>query len=204
MHLIGLTGRAGSGKDTVASILLRHRAGARYAFADPLRAEVADAFGVDTELLGDRDLKDRPHEALRLSRCRDIDFVAAVHAVGIAPRDDSPCSPGQVLQWWCTYYRRMQALGYCLHAATRRVAAAREAGVPLMVICDCRFPNEATWVKRQGGELWRIRRRHVPSVHTHTSESALDGYPVDVSIANDEDLAALERIVVDLAHDIAR
>lgn len=203
MHIIGLTGRAGSGKDATASILLRHRAGARYAFADPLRLEVADAFGVGIDLLTDRHDKDRPSEALRLSRCRDVEFIAAVHARGLAPRDDRPCSPRQVLQWWGTEYRRSQSPGYWLHAATRRMAAAREAGVPLMVITDVRFPNEASWVRRQRGELWRIRRRHVPSVHAHTSESALDGYPVDVSIANDGDMAALERIVVDLAGDLA-
>jgi len=201
MLIIGLTGRAGAGKDTVATLLLQQLPGQRYAFADPLRAEAAAAFGVEPALFADRDAKERPHEALRLSRCADEEF-AEVLAARDAARRDQGLSPRQVLQWWGTDYRRAQSPGYWLALATRHLEQLRTDGCPLLVVTDVRFPNEAAWIRSHGGELWRVLRG-VPSVHTHISESALDGWPADVLLRNDDSLEALRRLVVDLAADLA-
>jgi hypothetical protein len=53
--LIGLCGKANSGKDTVASLL---PATASISFADPLYAALAEILGVPVDLLRDRDFKE--------------------------------------------------------------------------------------------------------------------------------------------------
>ena len=70
----------------------------------------------------------------------------------------------------------------------------------VVFIPDCRFPNEADYVRRMGGEVWRIERyvvRHdrvdsdvivpfdnglSPKEKAHPSETALDGYKFDAVI----------------------
>ena len=47
LRLIALTGRAGAGKDSVAATLVRHRNYQTIAFADALRAEIAEAVGAN-------------------------------------------------------------------------------------------------------------------------------------------------------------
>ena len=57
--LVGLSGLAGSGKDTAADYLWERYAFAKLAFADPLRAAASDMFGVQLEVFHDRTKKDK-------------------------------------------------------------------------------------------------------------------------------------------------
>jgi len=64
MRLIGLTGPAGSGKDTVARLLCEQHGFVQMAFADPLRAMLKAGLGLTDEELHRRDLKEAPLEWL--------------------------------------------------------------------------------------------------------------------------------------------
>ena len=77
-HIIGLTGPAGCGKDTVAQLLATHLGFAHLAFADALRVEVAHAYGIDHGMLTRRDTKEVPTGALAFDRCKDMLFVGAI------------------------------------------------------------------------------------------------------------------------------
>lgn len=48
-----------------------------------------------------------------------------------------------------------------------------------VVVTDCRFPNEADTVKRLGGEVWRVSRPGFTAVNAHPSETALDDWKFD-------------------------
>lgn len=76
--------------------------------------------------------------------------------------------------------------------------AAREkldAGLSV-VVDDCRFRNEATLIRRFGGELWRLERPGVERGTSHTSEGGLDDYPLfDRRLVNDGSLIDLYRQV---------
>lgn len=57
------------------------------------------------------------------------------------------------------------------------------------LITDTRFPNEAAAVKERGGVLLRVNRN--ASTGDHPSETALDNYEFDYVIENDGDLTSL-------------
>lgn len=75
IKLVGLTGLAGSGKDTVANIMATHFGYRKLAFADPLYLEIAEAFQIEVIDLRRRDCKEKDVPYLSLSRCEDKNFV---------------------------------------------------------------------------------------------------------------------------------
>jgi hypothetical protein len=63
-----------------------------------------------------------------------------------------------------------------------------------IVITDVRFPNEAAAIKNLGGQIWRIKRLGIDAANSHISETAMDDYPVDQIFINNgtvEDLMLL-------------
>ncbi|MFG3405631.1 hypothetical protein [Streptomyces sp. NPDC048142] len=61
------------------------------------------------------------------------------------------------------------------------------------VVTDVRYPNEAIALQRRGFRLVRVIRPSLgdPSPNAHESETALEGFPVGVTIMNDSTLAEL-------------
>lgn len=53
------------------------------------------------------------------------------------------------------------------------------------MIDDCRFPNEATFIREHGGQLWHIDRTSVARQTGHASDGALDDLDFDRHILND-------------------
>lgn len=80
-----------------------------------------------------------------------------------------------------------------------------------VLIPDCRFPNEVTYLKDHGLDVTHVRIvRETPGwvsplteeQRSHPSETALDGYPYDWCIHNDHDLSVLWLEVQGLADAI--
>lgn len=166
IKLIGLLGIKGAGKDTAAAYLVSQAGFTRTSFASSLYAEVALAFGVSVEFLLNRDTKEKPLEALKLSRCKDRDFVAiALAIISVETRGlpdtselEKPRSPRWVLQIWGTEYRRRSRFGYDSYWLDQVAALVQNHPDSRFVITDVRFSNEADWVEGAGGILIRIRR----------------------------------------------
>ena len=145
MKLIGLIGRARSGKDTVAGYLCRRHRFTQDAFADPMKEMLEVAFG---------DL------------FRDGDREAPLPWLGKSPR--------QLMQTLGTEWGRNQVhqdlWTLLMEQKILREKAIEEAGFKVsMVISDVRFHNEADMILRHGGELWHIQRDGA-SVAEHISE----------------------------------
>jgi len=166
--IIGLTGYAQSGKDTLAGMLIGLHKYDNRAFADPIRKllyetnpllkseyrvqGLVDAYGWDT-------VKVEYDEARTLLQKLG---VAARHVFGE--------------NFWVD-----QALSGLSQGDK-------------VVITDVRFPNEADAIKVLGGQIWRVKRVGIGAVNTHVSETAMDGYQVDQIFVNNgsvEDLMAL-------------
>lgn len=146
MKLIGLIGRARSGKDTVARYLAMQHKFTHVAFADPMKEMLEAAFG-DLFRDGDRE--------------QPIDWLGK--------------SPRQLMQTLGTEWGRNQVhqdiWTLLMEQKILEQKALDEVGFGTnMVISDVRFYNEADMILKHGGELWQIQRDTAETVNAHVSE----------------------------------
>lgn len=167
MKLIALTGRARSGKDTVARILHEDLGYSPISFAAPLKNAYLAIFG--DHFPDDGPTKER-----------------IIPELGVSPR--------HILQTLGTEWGRdciNQDIWVIL--AQGRVNYHLERQRPV-VITDLRFPNEAAYVHAAGGLIWQIQRDDAPAVRTHASEQGI-GMEPDYHITNNGTLDELRNAV---------
>ena len=170
-HLIGITGKAGSGKDTVAHILHTRRGYHCMALAAPLRAGLMAMLGLDGSHF------EHPKKEQLL------------------PIIDK--SPRQLLQLLGTEWgRHLIHPELWTMLATRRIADIRalNPGVNI-IISDVRFDNEAHMIRQLGGEVWHISRAGAGTPHAHISESGIVFDEADRIIQNNGTIIDLHNTV---------
>ncbi|MGP5508866.1 deoxynucleotide monophosphate kinase family protein [Pseudomonas helleri] len=173
--MIGLTGRARTGKTTAAEHLTGTYLLEQYAFADPLRDGLMAIFNLDpTDFEGDR--KEQP----------------------LAWLDHSP---RQLMQSMGTEWARntvhpdvwVKLAEQNLDYMTKSLGA-----VTGFVVSDVRFDNEADFIRRSGGTIIHIWRADAQSVNPHTSEKGIADNVNDLLVANngtvEEFLRALDEV----------
>ena len=202
-HIIGLTGPAGSGKDTVADLLCTHAGAHKLAFADALRAEIVEAFCIEHVYLTRRETKEHPISTLALRRCLDTAFTGRMliqhQLFNEGQLDlDAPSSPRQIMQWWGTEYRRAATPGYWVSKAARHIHWLHKAlGARLVVITDVRFEDEANLVRNLGGQIWQIKRPGCEvATGAHVSEVTGEAFAPNLVINNSHDLRHLQQLVL--------
>ena len=199
MTIIGLTGYAGVGKDSVCQVLQERRAKvARAAFADALKAECSAAFGVDLAVFNTPATKEVSTPVLAAERCIDPGFR---RSIGDSLSGLPSLSPRTVMQQWGDY-RRATDPGYWIRRLATTVEMARALGWTTVVLTDVRFVNEAHWLISQGGLLWRVTRPGVVPRSGHPSEHALRDWTADMTIPNDGGLDLLSRRTLDAFDDL--
>ena len=171
--IIGLTGYAQSGKDTIANILVKDHGFVRVAFADKIREFLYEMNPMVDNVAGepiflkervDRDgwevAKQNPH------------IRRALQNAGVSARKNF----GE--NFW-------------VHQALGSMALAH----PNIAVTDVRFVNEADILKTNGGQIWRVKRNGVGAVNGHVSESEMDGYPVDQIFTNNGSIDDLKELL---------
>lgn len=203
LPIIGLSGPIASGKDTVAGILQTHVGALPMAFAGPLRAEVSEAFGIDTIYLTRREHKEEPMAALALGRCLSVSFIDRMqvvhwHKTGEMPDLNAPRSPRQIMQWWGTEYRRVQDPFYWVKKAQGAIDYTQSLySNRTIVVTDVRFLNEAQLVRRAGGVIWQIKRpSSTVGDASHVSEVTGEEFTPDATINNVHDIRHLQGVVL--------
>ena len=207
--LIGLTGPAGCGKDTVADLLTTHAGFYKVAFADGLRSEVCNAFYVTPVCLTQRETKEHPMSCLALAKCADqsfIDRMGMLHNYQNMPLDmAAPRSPRQIMQWWGTDYRRTLRPDYWVKKSADRIHQLLNQRIATrIVITDLRFDNEADLVTRHGGLIWRVTRPGCEvAPGAHVSEVTGEAFVSSAVLHNTHDIKHLQQIVLGefWAHD---
>lgn len=169
LTLIGLAGRAGCGKNTVAGMI----AGAVVMqLADPLYAALSAMLGIPEWMLRHRAFKERP-----------------IPWLGKSPR--------QLLQTLGTEWGRGQvASDVWIRICQRRINAAANESIGPVAIADVRFPNEAEWIRRKGGQVWLVDR-DAGTTSDHSSEAGLPLEMVDLVIDNRGDIDSVRRQVAE-------
>lgn len=169
-RLIGIAGRAGSGKDTAGAHLVENHGFQQYAFADPIRAMLGALGAFPAGDLINRDTKEVV-----------IDWLGK--------------SPRQMAQTLGTEWgRELVHPQLWILMAQRRWDAAKAAGQSL-VITDVRFENEVSWIKAQGGVVIYLDRPGVASVSAHASEQFDLGKVADSVVRNDGTISDLKGMI---------
>jgi rhodanese-related sulfurtransferase len=174
LTIIGLTGYAQHGKDTVAAVLVHEYGFQRVAFADALKEltlKVNPYVGQDEE-----------DKAVRLSQ--------VLQDLGPERAKTELAEVRRLYQEVGT--RARQVLGEDVWVA----AAALKMKQDNVVISDVRFPNEAAWVHNEGGEVWLVSR---PGFDNgiglwHASEQHIQYLPTSRTLLNDQGVEELREL----------
>lgn len=172
--LIGVTGRAGSGKSLVASMVA---GGIVIQLADPLYAALSMMLGLPEALLRDRRFKDKP-----------IEWIGQ--------------SPRQMLQTLGTEWGRESIReDIWLELCRRRIALLQENGAEVVVVADVRFENEAAMIREAGGQVWHVRRPLADGAGVqHKSEAGIKAADGDRIVVNDGTVEQLRHKVLSAMH----
>jgi hypothetical protein len=164
--IIGLSGYAQSGKDTVAKYLVENHNFERVAFADPIRNLLWEM----NPLLSD-----------------GFNLQGVVNAYGWDAAKTRFPEVRRLLQELGVGARRVIDDEIWVVKALRTMS-----GEGNYVITDVRFQNEASQVKLGGGQLWRVERTGVEAVNSHISEHDLDAWEFDAYVHNNSTIEDLE------------
>jgi hypothetical protein len=166
--LIGLTGKARSGKDTVALMLASRHNFMRMAFADPLKEGVAAMFNWPVELTHTQEGKEM------LSPTWGITVRQALQDVGTLMRE----------KFGADFWIKRWQLEYA--------AIMNDAHV---VVSDVRYENEAEMIRAMGGTIIHIQREGAGlegAAASHSSESGIQMDDKDLVLHNNGTLKELE------------
>lgn len=207
MKVIGLTGAAGAGKDTVCKIAMEWCAregydARRVALADPLKVSAARALGMPVEATAEEcvdfcnELK-QPGVEITIERAHK-DYVDGVSTPLISHELFGKLSGREYLQWYGTEaHRAVFGEHFWTDVSAKTIGDLEDEGVDVVFITDVRFPNEASMVYSNDdwhGEIWEVQREQASPVEAHSSETGI-GRPGDILIANSGTMADLTQAV---------
>jgi len=174
--IIGISGKIGTGKSVLGqhlqNLLARDHAFGEgvpvlRAFGDPLKQEVAEAFGFPLDWC--YTTKGKATEIVLEAGGQAWEAFGCVATVR------------ELMQWWGTDVRRAQDVDYWIKAFDSYVAQDLRMDNTILVP-DVRFPNEVGWVLGQGGPVMMVRMEPYEGWQPgefagHASETSLDEYP---------------------------
>lgn len=176
--LIGIYGRARSGKDTAAEYLAKRLGLYKYAFAEPLKTMLKSVFG------------DHFHEGDRSGICPEtgVSYRVMMQTLGT--------EWGRALNenvWVNLVGKKWAEVLYQRHHADTYRAAFGQDSAQGMVLSDVRFDSEAEWVRDHGGLIVHVNRgiQPTPGILGHASEKGICPTLIDYTVNNGGTLSQL-------------
>lgn len=169
MKLIGLTGKARSGKDTVGAYLCKQRGFVRTAFADPVKEAVRYIFGLSYKQTWGDELKEVPVEPWGITPRRMMQLLGT-ECVKPHFGDDIWCK-----RWKLTY---------------------DQLDGDNVVVTDVRFDHEAAFLRNLGAIIVEVYRGEALTgeAAAHSSEAGLS-LPPDFTVFNNGSFEDLYRAI---------
>ncbi len=162
--IIGLSGYAQTGKDTVAEHLISNYNYRRVAFADPIRKAL---YKLDP--------------VVGVGEFSSVHLRSAVDGMGWEETKRISPETRRLLQVLGTEVgREMFGPDFWVNQAMNGVGKFDK-----IVFTDVRFPNEYRAIKARSGIIIRIVKPGTAAVNGHASETALDNFSFDATIVND-------------------
>jgi len=173
-QLIGLLGKKGSGKDTLA-LRLKSQDYQQYAFADPLKRGIQSFFDLTEDQLYDEKAKETVDQRWGVSP-RTLFQIIGTEIFQHAIHNHLDLKVGPKQHW--TYLFEQWYQKQLLENPNLKV-----------IVSDVRFPHELEIVKKLGGKIIKIVRPEKDhNLDQHTSETYIDQIPtknIDRLIIND-------------------
>lgn len=174
--LICITGKAGSGKDTMADRLWENHGFMKIALADPLRLAASSMFGINANYFFDREKKEEIMDYWGMSPRTMLQKLGTEAAKGTFGED----------VWLKRWYLSFSALKETDH----------------VVVPDVRFEMEAYFFRRIGAVIVHLDRPGAGlsgESGKHASEQGIEQAAGDVSVTNngtlDDLYAAVDKLV---------
>ena len=181
--IIGISGKARSGKDTFAEMLATELNGVSYppyvmmAFANELKLRCQAAFDLTWEQLWgeDKELADKRYR-------KPMQYHGGVRS----DRDELPSpywTAREIMQNYGAFYRTIDSQFWIKNL----FKVAEEKEYTNVIVTDVRYTNEANYIIDHDGYVIRVDRETKDSVHNeeHPSEVELDDYKrFDFSVMN--------------------
>ena len=178
MRVIGITGRARSGKTTVTEWIVTAHQFEPYAFAAPLKNALRAIFNLTEEQM-DGEEKEQ-----------------ILNWLG--------CSPRFLMQSLGTEWGRNTVRQDLWIKLAERWLESVPRYVPGVVFSDVRFDDEANFVRQHGGILIHVSRSAAPKVNPHESERGVRFEDGDFILPNNGTLDELYERVDDLVQLASR
>jgi len=184
-RLIGITGKAGVGKDTFADYLVRQHGYVKYSLAEPIKRGINATFGFTPEQWNDRKWKEEPNPVLCGKSPREAAQFFGTEG-GREFYGEDVWVNMMADHWkrlWAEYEVECRANDDVRYWPPR----------PRMVVPDVRFDNEAARIAAMGGVVMRVIRPGVEPVNDHLSERGVSDKHVHVEVINDSDIVTFLR-----------
>lgn len=226
MNIIGISAQAGSGKDTVADMLLAKEGFVKVSLADPLKRFTGDLWGFSKEqLFGSSEYRNKPDKRYPITTpsgevgyliprrvfqhvgtegCRYLDpdvwvrYLARVAETLLTTEGDYCYSEEGGLQDYIS----------CYPQGDFKTIEDFPSKVKAIVVSDVRFENEIRFIREVGGKLIRIKRPGAGlsgELGEHQSEVEMDSVPddyFDLVIHNTGTLEDLHRIIDEFSESL--
>jgi len=166
--IIGLTGYARSGKDSVAKVLVEQYEFTRVAFADPIRDLLLELDPI-------------------LDKGNRLSSLVTEYGWEIAK---SQSEVRRLLQTLGVGARSIIDQEIWVIKALRSMSDNKN-----YVVTDVRFKNEMVVLKLSAAQIWRVERPGVGAINSHVSESEMLTFEVDQTFINDGSLEDLEAMI---------
>ena len=201
--IIGMVGRARSGKDTFAQLLkeaFKDLTGDEYifmAYAGILKEQVGESFGLTKEqLYGDqKELPDGRYLRPTLPYCAG----SSGEPNGDGKLPNPHWTAREIMQAYGEFHRSID-VNYWVKKVVDKIEKECYSNV---IITDIRYPNELSAINTFSGVSINIVREDAPEIHgsKHSSETSMDSVTdYDFVVNNNGTIEDLKEVAYSLAH----
>lgn len=163
--LIGLTGKKGSGKDTLGNYMVSHYGFNRIAFADPIKIICKELFGFNEDQLNGN-LKEKIDEYWNVTprfTFQKLGDIMRDNGKKLVPELDN---------------------NIFVECIKKKIIDLRQNNPNIkIVVTDVRFENELKLIKDLGGIIIKIDR-NIETNDTHQSETEMERFIPDIIFSN--------------------